>query len=1577
MARRRTWAAGLVAAGIVTSTFVAPGVAAALPGATASGAVGSPLSAYPAASFDNDALYDEYIRRVLYGDPGIQLFGTSAYDRMGEDGRRFYDVIAQAAREIASGERSRTDGVALPTMTWTYDELGAEPGGEVDAAFAAYRSIITDEDVVSGLLDDNPYDFYWYDKSGSANDGSAFAYRMAASANGSSVTVSATASLAVASAYRADPSDPYAVDAEGVQAATRAAENARAIVERYADLDDYDKLEAYKDEICDLASYNHDAASDPSTPYGDPWQLVYVFDGDDGTSVVCEGYAKAFQYLCDLSTFDSDVLRCTTVRGTMQGGTGDGAHMWNVVRMDDGRNYLVDVTNSDEGTIGQGGELFIASTITAGDLPTLGYTFVVGDSQIVYIYDKECIGLYHAGDLVISPEPYDGSTVVAEADLSDAVISVSASYTYDGTPKVPEASTMTVTLDGARVAPDAYSVSASNNVDAGTATVTVTARSGSGYTGSVAGTFQIARREVVPAISGTTSKVYDGGTSVDGGLSISLDGLVPGDDVTAAADFAYVSADAGADKDVRASNIGLAGEDAANYQLSATELTDAVGTVERATPEGAVSYVGAGIWPTSDLAEVSSGLRWSGVPAEGSVALSPDAELVAGTHDYACTFTPTSPNYVPLETTVSLTVSEDALEGIAVTTPPDKTSYLQGESFDPAGMVVVATYESGRTEDVTESAFFSPTKLDATGSLPITISYEGKTTTVFVTVTAAGPQLVKPEVALIGAEGLVYDCSPKTPGVSVTVDGEELDPSEYVVAYANNVDAGTATVTVSDAEGSDYEFSPVEETFQIARATPWSVALTPGNGKFLPGGRVEATTGVYFNSRYQSIDGVITVSLGDSEWQVSLEDGVGRFEFVAPTEPGTYEYSAVFPGSQNFEPMTKTTTLEVAKGTPRVSVGYAGGTLYPATAVDEVERTLQVTSDVEGTVSLDAERLQVGTHDYAWTFTPSDTTRYEVVTGTVSLTVSPLSIAPTIVLSGAEGLVYTGLAHEPAVTLRDGDDVIPAGEYVVTYSNNVDAGTATVTVSDAEGGDYEFSPVEETFQIARATPSLLVSADAEGAVVGDGVTVELSLTGVAAAGLDGTVVVTVDGVPHDVAVSGGSGALELDGLDAARTYEVTASYAGSGNYEAVTASTSFSLSKATPEVSVGYTGGTLYPATPVDEVERNLQVTSDVEGTVWIEADRLQEGTHDYVWVFSPADRDNYNVVTGALTLTVSHDDLVGISATAPTKTAYTYGEAFDPAGMVVTVTYASGRTADVTDAVSFDPALVAGQTSVTLSYAEGGVERTVDTPVTVSPRSVEASVVLPDVEIVYDASAHEPVVALYDGDVLIPASEYVVTYEDNVDAGTATVRISDVPGGNYVIAETTATFEIARASYGVEVPDLGKVFDGFPIDLEVGDVTIVGYGDEVSVSLAWYRASEGGWVRLSAAPSEPGDYRLVVTAESDDPNYESVTERSFEFSIAEASGEEPGGGESPDAGEEPGAGQGGDQSGEGPGDAGAGSGAGRDPAAGSGEKNGPSGTEAGAPALGDAATLAGSLAAMLGAGVASVAAALGIRRRS
>ena len=54
----------------------------------------------------------------------------------------------------------------------------------------------------------------------------------------------------------------------------------------------------------------------------------------------------------------------------------------------------------------------------------------------------------------------------------------------------------------------------------------------------------------------------------------------------------------------------------------------------------------------------------------------------------------------------------------------------------------------------------------------------------------------------------------------------------------------------------------------------------------------------------------------------------------------------------------------------------------------------------------------------------------------------------------------------------------------------------------------------------------------------------------------------------------------------------------------------------------------------------------------------------------------------------------------APDKMIYSNGEAFDPAGMTVTATYANGKTRDVTDYVSFDTEwITAGKTTVTITF--------------------------------------------------------------------------------------------------------------------------------------------------------------------------------------------------------------------------------------------------------------------------------------
>ena len=72
---------------------------------------------------------------------------------------------------------------------------------------------------------------------------------------------------------------------------------------------------------------------------------------------------------------------------------------------------------------------------------------------------------------------------------------------------------------------------------------------------------------------------------------------------------------------------------------------------------------------------------------------------------------------------------------------------------------------------------------------------------------------------------------------------------------------------------------------------------------------------------------------------------------------------------------------------------------------------------------------------------------------------------PTIILAEDE-VVYDGSAKEPAITVKDGDVIVSPDEYVVTYSNNTNAGTASVTISDKTDGDYQVNDGSKNFTIS-------------------------------------------------------------------------------------------------------------------------------------------------------------------------------------------------------------------------------------------------------------------------------------------------------------------------------------------------------------------------------------------------------------------------------------------------------------------------------------------------------------------------------
>ena len=118
-------------------------------------------------------------------------------------------------------------------------------------------------------------------------------------------------------------------------------------------------------------------------------------------------------------------------------------------------------------------------------------------------------------------------------------------------------------------------------------------------------------------------------------------------------------------------------------------------------------------------ADVTSECSFS--PASGAVVYE-DTSKITITWSWEGTIT--------YSTSQSIAVTR-VLSSIAITTKPTKTSYVKGEALTLAGMVVTASFSSGRTEAVTgyTSSPASGTALSTLGTTTVTISYTENGTT--------------------------------------------------------------------------------------------------------------------------------------------------------------------------------------------------------------------------------------------------------------------------------------------------------------------------------------------------------------------------------------------------------------------------------------------------------------------------------------------------------------------------------------------------------------------------------------------------------------------------------------------------------------------------------------------------------------------------------------------------------------------------------------------------------------------------------------------------------------------------------
>lgn len=325
------------------------------------------------------------------------------------------------------------------------------------------------------------------------------------------------------------------------------------------------------------------------------------------------------------------------------------------------------------------------------------------------------------------------------------------------------------------------------------------------------------------------------------------------------------------------------------------------------------------------------------------------------------------------------------LESLTITKPPIKTIYKSGESFDPTGMVVTASYGYGITSDVTGYTV-SPSVL-TDGTTEVTITYtEGRATK-----TASTPVTVEKVL------------------VSIAVTTQ---PSKMVYDYLESFDPNGMAVTATFSDGS---------TSGVTGYTYPSTAFS--------------TLGSQAVELSYSYEGVTK--------STSLNVTVNAIEVAVPTQTNVPSYdggskSPTWNGYDSVKMALSGTTDGVNAGTYTAKFTLVYGYLFPngtseATADWVIDRAviaaLPTQSNVlaadgtpksptwdgyvVGQLTIGGDRFGTNAGDYTAEFTPTD--NYKWWDGTTETKNAVWTITSVIVPIPTQkgSLTYTGAAQTP------------------------------------------------------------------------------------------------------------------------------------------------------------------------------------------------------------------------------------------------------------------------------------------------------------------------------------------------------------------------------------------------------------------------------------------------------------------------------------------------------------------------------------------------------------------------------------
>ena len=518
------------------------------------------------------------------------------------------------------------------------------------------------------------------------------------------------------------------------------------------------------------------------------------------------------------------------------------------------------------------------------------------------------------------------------------------------------------------------------------------------------------------------------------------------------------------------------------------------------------------------------------------------------------------------------------------------------------------------------------------------------------------------------------------------------------------------------------------------------------------------------------------------------------------------------------------------------STSYTGQSIEPNLTVTTTIGGKKVTL-VKGTdyyVSSDSAILNAGTYNLSivgmgnYRGTLSNATK---------ITINQVNIA-NLTYDWTKSMYWTGSELKPAVQIKNGENyLIENTDYTVSYSNNIDVGTGKITITGK--GNYtgtkvlDFSIVANEFSITEKSGYALYNGSATSggaevkvnncanATIKYGSTkgtynlaalptyadvgtytiyYQVSATGYATR--EGSILIQIVKAKDTVD-------LYSDSQMRTKITELSLTMPTAGTvYGKSTSNSGFSASSSNTSVATVSVSNNVITITPKSEGSAKITVSTKANNNY------DEASTTLYV-----------NVVLGTITgeykdTTYTYD---GNSHSLAIKTA------FNPADASLAYTYTvNGKTTNS----NTNPSLTnAGSYLITYTASKSGYYSLYGANIlTINPASLNNfTVTLNQSEYTYDGNAKEPVVTVKNGNkTLTKDTDYVVTYKNNVDPGTATVTIKGT--GNYT-GSKDVTFQIKNATIVYKKANRTAEYSGYAVKGSVANDAQTLNGDSVTVT--------------------------------------------------------------------------------------------------------------------------------------------------